>query len=208
MYTKTAIIAALASFAAAAPAPAVTHQPTGPIPNPNRFIGTANHNQSPIHNHEVTASGRNFYINKASGTFCPSPPIDCSNYENTTTVLDYNNTTQTLSMSAALPSGQQAFVRTDGSLGFTGPHSVSVDKGAVFGPFQYTQQTEGGTVGKLTFEERGFNACKIGHKNYAGEDIYQVYALSIASKAQYGRECIDFAMNTAIWTGKNPYEYA
>ncbi|KAH9220055.1 hypothetical protein DL95DRAFT_456964 [Leptodontidium sp. 2 PMI_412] len=114
MFTKTALILALVDLAAAAPA--VTNKLTSPVPNTNRYTAIASHSGSPIQNLGIAANGRNFYINKGTSSYCPSPPIDCSNYEN-----NHN----------------QAFIRTDGSLGFNGPHSISVPEGAVYCPFQY-----------------------------------------------------------------------
>jgi|ERR1712225_107676 len=110
-------------------------------------------------------------------------------------------------MDAVVPGGQRAFVRKDGSLGFTVPHSGAIPEGAMTGPWQFTPQKEEGTVGQLKFATRGFNACKTGEKGPSGLDIYQLYALSIGSEAQLEKECIDVGFSTATWPGAVPYEY-
>lgn len=88
-------------------------------------------------------------------------------------------------MYGEVPSGQQAYVRTDGSLGFTVPHTGAVPEGAVTHPFQFTPQEENGKVGSLKFATRDFNPCKTGERGSTGLDVYKLYALSIISKAQY-----------------------
>lgn len=80
MYTTTALILALNGLGAAAPAPQATYEPTGPAPNPNSFAGIALHSgNAEVHQRGINANDRYFNINKGSGTYCPSPPIDCAN---------------------------------------------------------------------------------------------------------------------------------
>ncbi|KAG4434855.1 hypothetical protein IFR05_009649 [Cadophora sp. M221] len=201
MFTKATIISALAGLAIAAP-----YHPTL-APNPNIFSVTINRSGSPIQFAGVSAKGYNFNVNNCTGTFCPSGVTDCSTVGNTT-VFAYNPDSQTLSMDAIVPGGQRAFIRKDGSLGFTVPHSGAIPEGASTGPFQFTPQEIDGTVGKLLFATRGFNACKIGEKGPSGLDVYQLYALAISSEAQLEKECVDVGFATATWIGAVPYEYA
>ncbi|KAL5328475.1 hypothetical protein ACEPPN_001974 [Leptodophora sp. 'Broadleaf-Isolate-01'] len=201
MFTKSTTISALAGLAAAAP----TH-PT-PAPSPNIFSVTINRSGSPIQFAGVSAKGYSFNVNNGTGTFCPSGVTDCSTVGNTT-VFAYNPNSQTLSMDAVVPGSQRAFVRKDGSLGFTVPHSGAILEGASTGPFQFTPQETDGTVGKLLFATRGFNACKTGEKGFSGQDAYQLYALAVGSEAQLEKACVDVGFATATWTSAVPYEYA
>ena len=75
MYTKAALISALAGLAIAAPAHVATYRPTA---DPNTFTIIASHSLSPVQGAGVSANGGSFYLNKGSGTYCPSPPVDCS----------------------------------------------------------------------------------------------------------------------------------
>ncbi|PVH86692.1 hypothetical protein DL98DRAFT_310708 [Cadophora sp. DSE1049] len=200
MFTKAAIVSAIAGLAVATPI-----HPT-PVHNPNVFAAIINHSGSPIQGFGVNAKDYNFNFNNGTGTYCPSGQIDCSKAGNIT-VFAYNPSSQTLSMDAVVPGGQRAFVRKDGSLGFTVPHSGAIPEGAMTAPWQFTPQKEDGTVGQLKFATRGFNACKTGEKGPSGLVVYQLYALSIASEAQLEKECIDVGFSTATWPGAVPYEY-
>lgn len=77
MFTKTAQILALVDLAAVVLA--VINKLTSPVPNTNRYTAIASHSGSPIQNLGIAANGRNFYIKKGTSSYCPSPPIDCSN---------------------------------------------------------------------------------------------------------------------------------
>ncbi|KAL2076158.1 hypothetical protein VTL71DRAFT_1101 [Oculimacula yallundae] len=194
MFTKATVISALAGLAVAAP-----YHPT-PVHNPNIFVANINHSGSPIQFSAVNAKGLEFNVNNGTKTYCPAGQVDCS-HAGTATVFAYQPESQTLAMDVTVPGGQRAFVRKDGSLGFTIAHSGAIPEGAMLGPFQFTPQQESGTVGRLLFEERGFNACKTGQKGSSGRDVYKLYALSIASKEQLEKECTDVVFNTATWTG-------
>ncbi|KAH7342251.1 hypothetical protein BKA65DRAFT_551893 [Rhexocercosporidium sp. MPI-PUGE-AT-0058] len=199
MFTKAAIVSALAGLAVAAPTPSA--------PNPNVFSVILNHSTAPIHLAGVSAKGYNFNVNNGTGTYCPSGTIDCS-LAGEVTVFAYNPDSQTLSLDVVVPGGQQAFVRADGSLGFTIPHSAAIPEGASIGPFQFTPQETDGTVGQLMFETQGFNACKTGETGPTGFDVYQLYAAAVESEAQLEKECIDVGFLTSTWTGPIAYEYA
>lgn len=97
-----------------------------------------------------------------------------------------------------MPGSQRAFVRKDGSLGFTVPHSGAILEGASTGPFQFTPQETDGTVGKLLFATRGFNACKTGEKGFSGQDAYQLYALAVGSEAQLEKACVDVGFGKLV----------
>ncbi|KAH7346174.1 hypothetical protein BKA65DRAFT_272496 [Rhexocercosporidium sp. MPI-PUGE-AT-0058] len=85
---------------------------------------------SPLHNQKIQAAGQAFYLGlDHPTTYCP-------------TIVDPNcpNATDTrlASMSALwveVPGGQQTFIRSDGSLGYTQAHSASVPSNAYRGGF-------------------------------------------------------------------------
>jgi hypothetical protein len=72
MFTKTAIISALASLAIAAPAVRSA--------NSNVFQVVASHSGSAVHLSAINASGQSFFIGKPTSTYCPSgiSGLDCS----------------------------------------------------------------------------------------------------------------------------------
>ncbi|KAG4413622.1 hypothetical protein IFR04_013244 [Cadophora malorum] len=203
MYTKAALISALAGLAIAAPAPVATYPSTA---DPNTFTIIASHSLSPVQGAGVSANGGSFYLNKGSGTYCPSPPVDCSYYNTTATVFGYTTTTQTLFMGAVVPGGQRVFVRSDGSLGFTQAHSAALPDDAYTSPFEYTPQTSEGSTGTLTFEGKSFSACPDGTFGPSGRAVYKLYADAVKPEER-AEDCIGVGFATAIYTGPIPYEY-
>ncbi|KAK0120317.1 hypothetical protein ONS95_011723 [Cadophora gregata] len=84
-----------------------------------------------LHNQKIQASGQAFYLGlDAPTTYCP-------------TLVDPNcpNATDTIvagalsAMWVEVPGGQQTFVRSEGSIGYTQAHSASVPTGAYRGRF-------------------------------------------------------------------------
>ncbi|KUJ15324.1 uncharacterized protein LY89DRAFT_108924 [Mollisia scopiformis] len=199
MYTKTALVSALAGLAAAAPAPRSD--------NSNVFEAISLHSGSPVQGSTINANGNHFYINKAASTYCPSgvEGLDCSQY-GTQTIFAFNPSSSGLALYAAVPGGQQIYVEATGALGYTIPHSGAIPNDAYVSPFEYIVQTSTGTVGKLTFEGKDFNACPTGETN--GEvDIYQIFASAVSSDTQTG--CIDIAIGTATdVAAPTAYEYS
>jgi hypothetical protein len=103
--------------------------------------------------------------------------------------------------------GQSIYVRTDGSLGFTQAHSVSIPLGAVQGSFTYTK-TEGmayGTLGTYAFGARGFMACPTACEGF------QVFAAIDNATAPLGKldDCLGFDALTMDSTDPNEaaFEY-
>lgn len=75
MFTKAIIVSAIASLAAAAPAPIAIARDTT-----NNFGLVASHSGSDIQGSGIVASGNAFYIGKASSAYCPSEVsgLDCT----------------------------------------------------------------------------------------------------------------------------------
>lgn len=76
MFTKTAIISALAGLAVAAPAMEKRDS--------NQFAATAFHSESDIQASSIQANGNQFFIGKPSSAYCPEgvSGLDCSNCMN------------------------------------------------------------------------------------------------------------------------------
>ncbi|PVH80302.1 hypothetical protein DL98DRAFT_460006 [Cadophora sp. DSE1049] len=109
-------------------------------------------------------------------------------------------------MGAAVPGGQRAFVRADGSLGFTQAHSAALPEDAYTSPFEYTPQTSEGNTGTLTFEGKSFSACPDETFGPSGRTVYQLFANAVKPETR-AEDCIGVGFATAIWTGTVPYEY-
>lgn len=192
MYTKTAILAALATLASASPVAI----PAG------EFTLISSHSGSPIvHLRGINAANRGFYINRATSAYCPPNTVaNCANTQNTTTVLAAApNTSGSLSLSVQVPGGQQVFIGPDGALGYTGPHSASVPEGSDRVGFTYTPQKTEGSVGTLN-HEAGFVACPEG-----GEGAYRIYSGKNTVKDQSA--CVGVGLATSEWKGKSAWEY-
>ena len=116
-------------------------------------------------------------------------------------------------MDVAVPGGQLVYVAKDGGLHYTSPHSGGMPSGAVTAPFNYTAQSESGTVGKLTFEDDDWIACPTRSTTTSGsyvETVYQVYA---ASRFATGWQvtplnCEGIAWGTTTFDGEIAYEYS
>lgn len=234
MFTKATIISALAGLAAAAPTARAT--------DTNVFQIVALHSTSPIQGAGINANGYSFFTGKPTSADCPSyiEGLDCSSCKSShtlspnihslfltqftvgnQTLLDFNPAGPSASLYASVPGGQQIFVRADGSLGYTTPHSASIPEGAALAPFQCTSlpfnpsflqynkhnltstdtpQAQAGSVGVLTFKDIGFNACPV------SENVYQIFARAVSAETQVG--CIDITMGTAEVDEKNAsYQY-
>ncbi|KAE8445167.1 hypothetical protein EG329_013664 [Mollisiaceae sp. DMI_Dod_QoI] len=197
MYTKVSLISTLAAslLATAAPAPRSTDS--------NIFEAVSLHSGSPIQASSINANGNHFYVGKPTSAYCPSgiQGLDCSNYSNQT-AFAYSPSTSGLALSVGVPGGQLVYVEPNGALGFTTPHSNAIPSDSYTSPFQYTAQCSGGTVGKLTFEDKAFNACLVDGQ----EDVYQIFANAVAGQSQ--TDCIGIAIGTAEVSGPIAFEYS
>ncbi|KAI9781269.1 MAG: hypothetical protein M1839_006061 [Geoglossum umbratile] len=114
---------------------------------------------SPIMNDGVVARGERFYLSGGSSTYCPSPPVDCSVYDNVTA---FSFSQGHLAMEASVPGGQLVYVMTTGELGFTQAHSAATPEGADTSSFTYDPNAISANRGRLSttaFGANGFMAC-------------------------------------------------
>ncbi|KAL2064943.1 hypothetical protein VTL71DRAFT_4083 [Oculimacula yallundae] len=192
MFTKTAIIAALAGLSAAAPTKRLT----------NDFQAVTLASGTPVQYGSLSASGQRIYINKETATDCPAETVDCSKVGNSTAFV-YNPATTTVNMQTIVPGGQQLYVGYGGELGYTIPHTVAIPELAKVQGFEYTPQADDGTIGALIFEGQGFDACPTGEKGILDQDVYQIFARSVAGHTG----CISVSIGTAAYTGSPVWSY-
>jgi hypothetical protein len=108
----------------------------------------------------VVARGERFYLSGGTNTFCPSPPVDCSVYDNVTA---FSFSQGHLAMEASVPGGQLVYVMTTGELGFSQAHSASIPEGADTSSFTFDPNAfSSANMGRLSttaFGANGFIAC-------------------------------------------------
>ncbi|CZT01833.1 hypothetical protein WAI453_007935 [Rhynchosporium graminicola] len=186
MFTKTAIIAALVGLSSATPAKRFT----------NYFQADILAGGTHIQHGSIRASGERLFINKEAAAYCEPEIIDCSTVSNATTFF-YNPATTGINLNVLSPGGQEVYVTNTGELGYTRPHTLAIPELAKIQGFQYTPQLADGTVGSLTFENQGFDACPTGEKSNLGQDVYQLFARSVAGHTG----CIAVTVATGGYTG-------
>jgi hypothetical protein len=151
---------------------------------------------SPIMYGNLEARGERFYLFGAADTYCPSPPVDCSQFDNSTALLFYGGF---LTMDAEVPGGQQVYVMTTGELGFTQAHSASVPEGADLSSFNYdpnaVQSANLGRLSTTAFGAAGFMACQ------NTEQQWQVFA---AIPGKDATNCLGFDALTVVRSTSEP----
>lgn len=192
MYTKTIFIAFLAGLATAAPAISRRADDVG------KFVIVSSHSgDSNVHLRSVNANHYAFYLGKATSTNCvPQEGLDCSIINSGTTAFTFDSRTETPHFDEIV-GGQEIFINTDGSLGYTGP-SGALPEGGFKGPWAYAPATVEGGVGTLNFNGKGFYACP------EESNVYKLYAAYV--EADYD-QCIGVGFTTAEYTGTQAYEY-
>jgi hypothetical protein len=133
---------------------------------------------SPIHYQPVSASGQSLWLNKTTGSYCPSniqeiggacPP------GNTTNFAGGDNS---LAMGTVVPGGQQVYIDSEtGAVKYTIAHSAAIPEGDIVTGWNLT---EGESFGYLSNEHGGFIACPA---SGADEGSWQVFV---------ALECLDF----------------
>lgn len=195
MYFTTFLASILATTALAAP----LEQRDA---TPGKFGMISTHSGNPnVHLRGIEASGQRFWLGRPTVTYCPSN-IDCSSFaSNITSVVAIPNTASGLSMNDVVPGGQQAYVATDGQLGYTIAHSASSPAGSLRTPFLYTPQAQTGSVGNLQFNAGGFAACPD-----ATAGVYQIYASAVPGFVR--KDCIGINIATITYTGASAWQYS
>ncbi|EGP84301.1 unnamed protein product [Zymoseptoria tritici ST99CH_1A5] len=194
---KSACAILFAAVAAALPSPVPNNNVLQGTPeNPLKFSGQALRASSPIHFGTVNANGKAFWIGKDAKTYNPLNNNTCVVDTNTTT-FSYINGQGQVSLYTNVPGGQQVYVKDDGSLRFTGPHSVATDGNATFTGFGIAYDA------KLQFENQDWLACLGGSISPAN---FQIYAASRIPAAQIPKDCLGFTWHdvyhqnaTAAW---------
>ncbi|KAF8863985.1 hypothetical protein BDZ45DRAFT_797872 [Acephala macrosclerotiorum] len=83
---------------------------------------------------------------------------------------------------------------------FTKTAIISAIAGPAPSPFQFTAQSDNGSVGKLTFEGNDFFACSV-----QGEArIYRIFAAAVGCPYD---DCIGIAVGTTSVYAKTAYQY-
>ncbi|CZR58129.1 uncharacterized protein PAC_08020 [Phialocephala subalpina] len=169
--------------------------------NSNQFASTALHSGSPIQATSVQANGKQFFIGKPGSAYCPEgvSGLECSNYGNQT-FFSYSLSTSGLGLATSLPGGQLVYISSQGALSYTTPHSGFIPSDSYTSPFQFTAQSDSGTVGKLNFENEDFFACPV--QDEAG--VYQIFAAAVAGPCD---NCSGIAIGTTSVHGKTAYQY-
>ncbi|KAH8601932.1 hypothetical protein B0O99DRAFT_501190 [Bisporella sp. PMI_857] len=184
MFAKTFLAATVASLAVAAPVEQRQEN--------SAFGLISTHSGNPnVHLRSIVANGQRFWIGKETATYCPViENLDCSQLGNSTSVVAQPLTESGLSLNVIVPGGQQAYVTSDGQLGYTIAHSAAAPEGSVRVPFLYTPQSSENTVGNLAFNGNGFNACPT-----ETEGVYQIYA--VGAPAFVRTDCIGINVATS-----------
>jgi len=124
---------------------------------------------SPIHLQELTARGGKFYLGGGPpSSYCPPQVGDACPSGNYTTFAGGDGT---LSLAVVVPGGQQVYIAPDGSMSYTGPHSVYKPEGSIVDGWS---KTEGENFGYLTFDQ-GLIACPPGNGTNETYPGYQVF---------------------------------
>ncbi|CAL3963282.1 hypothetical protein PZA11_000950 [Diplocarpon coronariae] len=199
MFTKTAILSLLASFAVAAP---TSTSADVPADNPNVFSGFAVKSGSAIQGYSINANSLKFNLNNGTKTYCPPNSNVVCSLVGTTTVFLYRPESKSLFLDGIVAGGQQVYVAGDGSLSFTGAHSGALLDSSSATPFEYSPQKANGDAGYVTFDGKSFTACPAD----LGSDgtSYLIYALA---RTEPTSTCIAFRFQTALYDGAVPYQY-
>ncbi|GIZ40917.1 hypothetical protein CKM354_000423700 [Cercospora kikuchii] len=180
MYANLAI-AALASMAAAMPAPQAGSSPQEPL----KFAGMSLRSASPIHFGQINANGSEFLIGAEPATY--KPDVVEGEFNNQT-VFTYVNGQGTIGLLTSVPGGQQIYVtegnetigQVAGQLKFTQAHTARTDGPAIYTGFENVYDAT------LKFENSSWVACPSARI----EGAYTVYAASRFNNAT--DECLGF----------------
>ena len=172
---------------------------------PKPFTMIAARSASPVHLRAINFFQEGFYIGEPTETFCPSPTVDCSKVNNSTSVLNVASAgkASTAGPYVEVPGGQQTYVAADGSVKNTIAHSGAIPAGSFVDGFVYKPATTKGGLGSLSFNAggaTGFIACPVN----ATAGTYQVFA-DVTGKATAG--CLGFDALTTEYTGARAWQY-
>ncbi|THY33124.1 hypothetical protein D6D00_01146 [Aureobasidium pullulans] len=134
-FTNTIALLASASSAIAAPLEA-RHNPAKPFELDISF------SNSPL-NGPIQASNGSFWIGKKASTSCPSNISPCPPGTNTSFTSSGDGK---LFLNAEVPGGQQVYIRPDGLLTYTIPHSAAMPAGSQISGFEISPLNQ---VGKF-----------------------------------------------------------
>lgn len=114
----------------------------------------------------------------------------------------------TVLQNVQVPGGQQIFVRTDGSLGYTQAHSSSYPPGAILGGELTYSKDEGaafGYLGTSAFGAKGFMACPTDDQDY---QVFASISNATPSKGDLAA-CLGFSALTSDHTdsSKGAWQY-
>ncbi|KAH0349346.1 hypothetical protein KCU81_g2962, partial [Aureobasidium melanogenum] len=129
--TNTIGLLAAASSTLAAPLEA-RHDPAKP------FTLDISFSNSPLSG-PIQASGGSFWIGKNASTSCPSNVNPCPAGNSTSFTSSGNGL---LYLNTEVPGGQQVYIRPDGLLTYTQPHSASAPSGSTFSGFEISPQNQ------------------------------------------------------------------
>ena len=197
MYFSAALLAALPLVLAA---PLVARQSTS-----NKFTMIAARSASPVHLRPIDFFEEGWYIGEPTQTFCPSPTVDCSGFNNNTSVMLVAEAGKptTAAPDVVVPGGQTMYVAANGAVMYTIAHSGAIPVGAFTTGFVYTPPTAGQSFGDVSFNAggaTGFIACPVDGK----PDVYQVFA-DVTGKNTTG--CLGFDALATPYTGSPAWQY-
>lgn len=147
----------------------------------------------------------NLYLGGRNGAYCPVSPSVCSTEQNITAFTATYGANNVVYLDGQVPGGQTMFIRSDGSVGYTVPHSGLVPDGAITKAFTVSPGEEQGETGYFNPTEASWIACP----EEAGSDSYQVFADIAGFEAPAGTaaDCQTFVGRTSPFSGNAAFQY-
>ena len=183
------------------------------------FTLMALHSGSPIHLSTVNASNGALWIGRNTSTYCPpssssadlSPAMAAAAGVNTSTNCSALTANTTVlagggnGLYVRVPGGQTLYSTSNGTLGYTRPHSVARPEGVLVAWGNFLALAEGRSYGCWSWggsATGGLLACPSGEEDGA----YRIAAVVNGTAGPAG--CIGFQAAATPWTGAPAWEYS
>jgi hypothetical protein len=149
----------------------------------------------------VTASNQSIWLNKPTGSYCPSniKPTGGCPPGNTT---DFTGGDSTLALGTVVPGGQQVYIELEtGAVKYTEAHSAAIPEGDIQTGWNLSSINE---IQYLANEHGGFIACPAG-KDKQGKNFWQVFVE--LECLDFDEKCLSFEAIASNTTGADAWQY-
>lgn len=157
---------------------------------PTKFVGTAQHTTTEIHNLPLVARQNAIWVGGDTAAYCPETGVPCPETPVTGFMRPEAIEDHGLIMNVGVPGGQILYAAKDGALSYTIAHSNVIPKGAKTEFFLSLD----GKVQPATKNDEWFACAEDG-----GRKVYNV--------EKEGQDCIWFTFRTDATEGISAWQY-